>query len=133
MRHYEVVETIYKRFETTDKVLFKMTRKFQYIYDLNSLEKADDIYVQIIGNFKEIAKKQNGVINEYPINSREGDLLKKLRADKMAEMVSDNVRCVVILSTADDKIDTIELCDKPGRKPIEIKHEKVKINKQRRI
>ena len=27
MRHYEVVETIYKRFETTDKVLFKMTRR----------------------------------------------------------------------------------------------------------
>ena len=45
MRHYEVVETIYKRFDTTDKVLFKMTRRFQYIYDLSSLEKADDIYV----------------------------------------------------------------------------------------
>ena len=128
MRHYEVVETIYKRFETTDKVLFKMTRRFQYIYDLNSLEKADDIYVQIIGNFKEIAKKQNGVINEYPVNSRESDLLKKLRADKMAEMISDNVRCVVILSTVDDKIDTIELCEKPGRKPIETKLEKVKID-----
>lgn len=62
MRHYEVVETIYKRFETTDKVLFKMTRRFQHIYDLSSLEKADDIYAQIIGNFKEIAKKQNSVI-----------------------------------------------------------------------
>nr|DAD87862.1 MAG TPA: hypothetical protein [Siphoviridae sp. ct43U4] len=100
---------------------------------MSSLEKADNIYVQIIGNFKEIAKKQNGVINEYPVNSREGDLLKKLRADKMAEMISNNVCCVVILSTVDDKIDTIELCDKPGRKPIEAKPEKVKINKQRRI
>lgn len=109
MKHYEVVETIYKRFKTTDKVLFKMTRRFQYIYDLNNLEKADNIYVQIIGNFKEIAKKQNGVINEYPMNSREDNLLKKLRADKMAEMISNNVRCVVILSTVDDKIDTIEL------------------------
>lgn len=77
-----------------DKVLFKMTRKFQYIYDLNDLEKADDIYVRIIGNFKEIAKKQNGVINEYPVNSREG-----------------------------------ELCEKPGRKPIETKPRKAKINK----
>lgn len=47
MRHYEVVETIYKRFETTD---------------------------------------------------------------------------------VDDKIDTIELCEKPGRKPIETKPEKVKID-----
>ena len=65
---------------------------------MNDLEKADNIYVQIIGNFKEIAKKQNGVINEYPVNSRES-----------------------------------ELCDKPGRKPIETKPEKVKINKQRRI
>lgn len=130
MRHYEVVETIYKRFETADKVLFKMTRRFQYIYDLNDLEKADNIYVQIIGNFKEIAKKQNnGVINEYPMNSRESDLLKKLRANKMAEMISSNVRCVVILSTVDDKIDTIELCEKPGRKPIETKSRKSKINK----
>lgn len=25
MRHYEVVETIYKRFDIADKVLFKMT------------------------------------------------------------------------------------------------------------
>lgn len=129
MRHYEVVETIYKRFETTDKVLFKMTRIFKYIYDLNDLEKANNIYVQIIGNFKEIAKKQNGVINEYPMNSREGDLLKKLRADKMVEMISNNVRCVVILSTVDDKIDTIELCEKQGRKPIETKSRKSKINK----
>lgn len=129
MSHYEVVETIYKRFETADKVLFKMTRKFQYIYDLNDLDKADNIYVQIIGNFKEIAKKQNGVINEYPMNSREGNLLKKLRADKMAEMISNNVRCVVILSIVDDKIDTIELCEKPGRKPIETKSRKAKINK----
>lgn len=129
MRHYEIVETIYKRFETADKMLFKMTRRFQYIYDLNDLEKADNIYVQIIGNFKEIAKKQNGVINEYPMNSREGNLLKKLRADKMAEMISNNVRCVVILSTVDDKIDTIELCEKLGRKPIETEPRKSKINK----
>lgn len=48
----------------------------------------------------------------------------------MAEMISDNVRCVVILSTVDDKIDTIELCEKPGRKPIETKPGKAK---QRRI
>lgn len=55
-------------------------------------------------------------------------MLKKLRADKMAEMISDNVRCVVILSTVDDKIDTIELCEKPGRKPIETKTKKVEID-----
>ena len=48
----------------------------------------------------------------------------------MAEMISDNVHCVVILSTVDDKIDTIELCEKPGRKPIETKPGKTK---QRRI
>lgn len=32
MRHYEVVETIYKRFETTDKVLFKMTTSISMLW-----------------------------------------------------------------------------------------------------
>lgn len=40
-----------------------------------------------------------------------------------------NVRCVVIFSTVDDKIDTIELCERPRRKLIETKPRKAKINK----